>query len=172
MLKLQKLFVVITSAVGALILVGCGTDSAAAVTPVAVATPTPLEPLTANDGVVVGGMLQLNCGTGLKPISLPALRSAVKVGDTGVRYTSTQSFPSGVTYEFTGALAEVQATIVTFLKKPGPVVIGYEPESPTALDFRAAWPQNAGTEPAKLLVQPLSFSDIEMTVASITLCTT
>lgn len=170
-LQIQKLSVVITSA-AAITLVGCGAESAVAVAPVAKATPTLLTPVNADDGVVVGKMLQLNCGEGLKPISLPSLRSAAKVGDTGVRYTSTHSIPSGVTYEFTGALPEVRAAIVRFLKKPGSVIIGYESGNPSALDFRAAWPQSAETEPVKLLVQSLSFSDSEMTVGSITLCTT
>ncbi len=117
-------------------------------------------------------MLRLNCAEGLKSISLPSMRSSEKVGDTGIRYTSAKSSPSGVTYEFTGGLPAVQAVIVTFLKMPGKVVFGYESENPTALEFRAEWPQNAGVGPAKLLVQSLSFSDMAMTVGSITLCMT
>lgn len=166
----RKLCVAITAAVAALTPVGCGIESVAAATPTTEATPTLLTPFDTDDGAVVGDMLKLSCGEGLEPISLPALRSAERVGDTDVRYTSTRGVQAGATYEFTAPLPDVQAVIVTFLKKPGPVVFGYESDRPTALDYRATWPAGAGTEPTMLLVRSLSFSDFEMSAVSITLC--
>lgn len=169
-MQIQKLFVVIASAVAALTLVGCGAESAATVTPVAKVTQTALAPFNANDGVVVGEMLQLNCGKGMTAIELPAQRSAEKVGETDVRYSSAKYFPSGVTYEFSGPLPEVQAVIVSFLKKPSYVNQGWASQFPTALDYRAMWPESASAEPAKLLVQSSPFSEDKMDIGSIKLC--